>query len=470
MMIISELTLHPFTPTIFPWTESHFCLIHFKSKAMKRIIFTLILLLIFSGFTCEAQILKKIKKRTEQTAERVILRRAEQKTEKETEKAIDTLFASKKDSSGNSSPPEPGPGNNEMNTPPPPETVDANSAETLTSGSPEVWTKYNFIPGDEILFSDELSNEENGEFPSRWNLLKGNAENAIMEGEPVIKFSNSTIITPLINEKNYLPEVFTLEFDAWFDKEEISSQVYFQRYKIRFWEGTSHFRIPDSGPDFSDALEVYRHGARLDGKINGTPRKVNSFKDQLNNNTGEWRHIAIAFNQRSLKVFVNEFRALNIPVLGFNPSIFSIEAYTHPGFKDRPIRAIKNIRLASGGKKLYDRIVADGKFITRGILFDVNKASIKPESGGTLNEIAQMMREHPEIRFRIEGHTDSDGDPEYNLKLSTQRSLAVKDALTNLNIDPGRMEAIGLGESKPIAENTSPEGKANNRRVEFIKI
>ncbi len=429
---------------------------------MKRNIITFFILLLFTSYAGEAQILKKLKKKSEAAAERVILRKAEQKTEKETEKAIDTLFGNKKTSEApatGSAPQTQAPANQKTNTTPAP------SAE-----KPMVWTRYNFVPGDEIIFNDELANEENGEFPSRWNLLKGNAENAIMESEPVIKFSNSTIITPLIDKDDFLPEVFTLEFDAWYSEEEISSKVYFQRYKIRLWDGVSHYKIPNAGPDFSEPLEVYRHGAQLNGKINGTPRKINSFTEELNYNKGEWRHIAIAFNKRSLKVFVNEFRALNIPVLGFKPTTFSIEAYTHPHFKDKPIRAIKNIRLASGGKKLYDRVVSEGKFITRGILFDVNKASIKPESGGILNEIAQMMQEHPDIKFRIEGHTDSDGETEYNLNLSTQRSMAVKDALIKLNIEPGRLESIGFGESKPIADNTSPEGKANNRRVEFIKI
>ena len=132
--------------------------------------------------------------------------------------------------------------------------------------------------------------------------------------------------------------------------------------------------------------------------------------------------------------------------------------------------AIKNIRIAEGGKKLYDRIVADGKFTTRGILFDVNKATLKPESMGVINEIAALMKEHADLKFSIEGHTDSDGEDNHNLQLSEQRALAVKEALAGLGIDSSRMSHKGLGESVPVAENTSPEGKANNRRVEFVKI
>jgi outer membrane protein OmpA-like peptidoglycan-associated protein len=84
--------------------------------------------------------------------------------------------------------------------------------------------------------------------------------------------------------------------------------------------------------------------------------------------------------------------------------------------------------------------------------------------------VAKMMIDHPELNFSIEGHTDSDGADDYNLQLSQKRAASVKDALSGLGIDGSRMETKGLGESIPVSDNTSPEGKANNRRVEFIKI
>ena len=132
--------------------------------------------------------------------------------------------------------------------------------------------------------------------------------------------------------------------------------------------------------------------------------------------------------------------------------------------------SIKNIRVNAGGKKLYDRILAEGKFVTPGILFDVHKATINGESMGTINEIVKLMNEHPDLNFRIEGHTDSDGDESFNQKLSEDRAAAVKSMLVSIGIDASRLESKGWGESKPLSENSTPEGKANNRRVEFIKI
>ena len=89
---------------------------------------------------------------------------------------------------------------------------------------------------------------------------------------------------------------------------------------------------------------------------------------------------------------------------------------------------------------------------------------------GVINEIAALMKEHADLKFSIEGHTDSDGEDSSNLQLSEQRALAVKDALIALGVDATRMQHKGHGESVPVAENSSPEGKANNRRVEFVKI
>ena len=126
--------------------------------------------------------------------------------------------------------------------------------------------------------------------------------------------------------------------------------------------------------------------------------------------------------------------------------------------------------MAEGGKKLYDRVIADGKFVTRGILFDVNQAAIKPESMGVINEVARMMKEHQDLNFSIEGHTDSDGAEDYNLDLSSRRADEVKAVLVDLGISVSRLQTKGWGEGVPVTDNTTPEGKANNRRVEFVKI
>ena len=123
-----------------------------------------------------------------------------------------------------------------------------------------------------------------------------------------------------------------------------------------------------------------------------------------------------------------------------------------------------------GGMTLYELVVSEGKFISRDILFDVARSTIKSESFAAVNKIAVLMREHQDLRFSVEGHTDSDGDATSNKILSEDRAKAIKKALVKFGVNPSRLKARGWGESKPVDTNLTSAGKANNRRVEFVAI
>jgi outer membrane protein OmpA-like peptidoglycan-associated protein len=115
-------------------------------------------------------------------------------------------------------------------------------------------------------------------------------------------------------------------------------------------------------------------------------------------------------------------------------------------------------------------LVAEGMSITlRGVYFDFNKATIKPESRPALEDAAKILKENPDIRVEIQGHTDSKGSDEYNQNLSERRAQSVVNYLvTQLGIDRTRLVARGYGEGMPIATNDTDEGRALNRRVEFF--
>lgn len=305
----------------------------------------------------------------------------------------------------------------------------------------KVWSKYDFVAGDKIIFEDDLAYEQNGEFPSKWDLLYGNAENAKFGDDNVIAFQkNQTKITPLMSIEEYLPEVFTIEFDIYFYGK------YVEGYYVQL-KNLKEMSIR------TDRVAI--------GDFYGDP-------DQNTSGTG-WHHIAMSFNIRSLKVYYDQIRVLNVPNIKERPTSFSISALSQGVGNGEPA-IIKNIRIAEGGVELYDKLMSDGKIVTTGIRFNVNKSTIKPESMGVINKIAKLMKENPDVNFQIDGHTDSDGDEVFNQKLSEERATSVKNALVNLGIDASRLETKGFGESNPVDENSTPEGKANNRRVEFIKI
>ena len=116
----------------------------------------------------------------------------------------------------------------------------------------------------------------------------------------------------------------------------------------------------------------------------------------------------------------------------------------------------------------YKEEVLEGRIVTNNIHFEVNSAEIIPRSYAEVKRFADMMQEHPDKSFEIVGHTDDQGADDYNLDLSKQRSESVKKALIEMGISADRLTTNGFGESQPLAENGTPEGRAKNRRVEFI--
>ncbi|MEN8226294.1 MAG: OmpA family protein, partial [Bacteroidota bacterium] len=328
--------------------------------------------------------------------------------------------------------------------------------DTKSDKAPKLeWAKYDFVPGEEVFFEDNQEGEENGEFPSRWDIYSGNVENAKLGEHKVIMFREDSYIMPYMEnpETAYLPDVFTLEFDCYYNIEE--NYLY---YAVLFYDklNQSHININE--------LHIYWNRAvmsRFEGKYPGI--SASSYSE-----IEGWRHISISFNKRALKVYLDDTRILNIPNLKVKPTGISIWG-NYNQYNDK-YSYIKNIRLAKGGVKLYDRMLQDGKIVATGIRFDIGKATLKPESMGIINTIAKMMNEHPELKFSVEGHTDSDGDLDANQKLSEERAGTVMKKLISTGISADRLSKKGYGESNPIAPNNTPEGKANNRRVEFVKI
>ncbi|MGC9356013.1 MAG: OmpA family protein [Mariniphaga sp.] len=416
-----------------------------------------IIILIFGAFLLSGiPAASQVKVDVEKKVEKKVDQRANKKTDQAIDKGLDKLeegignLFGKKKKKGESQ-------TEDAEQAQPADEIPANAQQPqqTTEKGPELnWAKYDFVPGDKVIFEDNLMGEENGEFPSRWDLFKGNVEIAEFGGENVIMFMDgASSIIPFMKEpeKDYLPDIFTIEFDAYYDVEPHSAKYFLHLYDQKNQKGSPLNKIQLFPGGIS--------GLKSDKVIEGKQLWYNRDKPF-------WRHIAIGFNVRALKVYYDDERMMNIPNLGFNPTGLTIEI-----INTNPVNFyIKNIRIAEGGQKLYDKFLQDGKIIANGIRFDVNKATLRPESMGIINEIAELMQENPDIKFSVEGHTDSDGDDAMNQTLSEQRAATVLSTLTKLGIDAGRMTSKGWGESQPLDTNSTPEGKANNQRVEFVKM
>lgn len=329
------------------------------------------------------------------------------------------------------------------------------------------YAKSDFVRGDEIIFEDLMDNEQLGEFPSMWDLKEGSAEVASINGKKAIfrsdKENGTYIVAPLMKDpNNYLPEKYTIEMDLWMGVADKSGERDYSKqysYELFFYGG-------EEGREVAK-LEINNFNApSIRWYYTSTSGAYTSGDAALSVDADGWHHLAISFNKRAFKVYLDGIRLANIP----NMTQASNFAIQDANINDISwASAITNVRIAKGAVPLYARMMSEGKFITYGITFDVGKATIKPESMGEINRIVKLMNENPGLKFSVEGHTDSTGSATTNQSLSEKRSQAIVSKLTELGISADRLTSSGKGQTSPIADNGTDEGRAKNRRVEFVK-
>ncbi|MBL7811149.1 MAG: OmpA family protein [Bacteroidetes bacterium] len=320
-------------------------------------------------------------------------------------------------------------------------------APTDSSQSARAYNNYDFIPGERVLFDDNLEDAQDGEFPGRWKLIAHQGVVNTQNGNKVYMFTESSIgsiakITPRMKTASYLGTTFTVEFDFYLPQEE-TFELFFNLTDEEYGKFISF----ETGGD----VKTNYFGNDLNGKYQG---------GELHSN---WHHAAIAYKNKQIKIYLDQHRVLVIPDCEFQPVSL--------GFGGTENVILDNVKIADGGgMNMLNKIMTDGKFISHAVRFDVGKSTIKGESMGFLNELAGWLKTNAVVKLEIGGHTDSDGDDAANQSLSDERANAVRNQLISMGIAAERLTAKGYGETTPLDNNATPEGKANNRRVEFVKI
>lgn len=308
------------------------------------------------------------------------------------------------------------------------------------------YANFDFVPGSKVMFYDDLSQTIVGEFPNTWSLRNGQAVSIEKQGKKYIAITtgNYGVVAPNFNKSDYLPDEFTVEFEY----------IYEDQYHpiLAFIDANG------------DGHEVHFNFMAKTGYFDPDLQGTEAFSLDLN---GTLHKASLVYKKGQMKCYIDNVRSLVIPNCNFVPKSIEFRGAGGEGM----MTLFTNVRIAEGGEmNMWNLLAKEGRFSTQGIYFDVNKAEVKPQSMAVLNEIVKMMKEHPELKLEIGGHTDSDGEEAFNLNLSQKRAEAVKQQLIKMGIAADRFMAKGYGETKPVSDNSTVQGKANNRRVEFVKM
>jgi outer membrane protein OmpA-like peptidoglycan-associated protein len=400
--------------------------------------------------TSDAQFGKRLKDAVKRTAED----KAIQKTTEEESKAIDGAV------DGGAEPaaaPEAGAAS-ETATAQPAASGTATAAAVATppkSAGEGAFVNFDFVPGERVLFYDDYTADNVGDFPRRLEFAEGNAEIADWEGGKWLRVSKSAKFAVILPEN--LPDRFTVEFDY------VTNHKASNGWPIMLNLSGAEGNWESQGSHNPQVRFDTDEGGAYVGKIEATGPAGGDFQNKVN-------RARIMADGKYTKVYINGVRVGNAPNADLgrsNKVLFWVPGYDPVGAQ---ATLVGPIRVAAGGKKLYDALAEKGRVATQGIYFDTGSDGIRQESAPTLKEIGTMLKDHADLRLTIEGHTDNVGKAESNQTLSDRRAAAVRQYLIdNYQIDGARLEAKGMGQTKPAGSNDSAEGRQQNRRVELVK-
>lgn len=443
-------------------------------KTVSKLLRTLLPVFFMLAFTTNAnsQFLKKLGKKAEKAAERAVERRVESETTKKTNQAMDSILEPGKNGESTKTPAPQGKSskNNESAN------QGSNSSESTASSESSgpktisVYSKFDFVPGDKLLFFDDFSDDFIGDFPAKWN-TNGSGEVVSVGDSPDKWFElKPGYNIRFIPDVPKLPEEYTIEFDVLalgLDRHTSSVSV----LRIMLSDDT---KFKDGGNYVEAALPFCQYspiGITMSNHINNKREIYSKVDADIRNAVLNQPHISIGVNKQRYRLWVNEKKYIDIPRIVPTGSVLSTLKFEMHSFADNKERLfIRNLKVAEGGMDLRRTLISKGKVSTNGILFDSGSANIQPQSMGIIRQISQVLLQERDMKLKIVGHTDTDGNDATNMELSKKRAEAVKSALISVyNISSDRLQADGKGESDPVGDNTTTDGKALNRRVEFIK-
>ena len=319
------------------------------------------------------------------------------------------------------------------------------------ASQPEMTTlKSTFIPGDKTLFFDDFTDMTPDQAPPHFK-VRGAAPELKAAGN--IRQLTVTQRGSIFPNLTALPKNFTFEAEIKADatNRAITNLILSSKTKPIFILSTT------ASPNEVVLIATLRAPFQELGR----KRAPLSWAEPVK--------LALWVQNGRIRVFTNGEKQLDFNQVDM-PALDSVE-FAHDFYGANQAIGYRTVRFAESTPDFSQIISSSGRFVTHGILFDTDSDRLKPESAPVIQSIAQGLGTNPNLRLLIEGHTDSTGNPAHNLDLSKRRAEAVKAVLVSqFKVEAGRLSTNGLGSTKPIDTNDTPQGRSQNRRVELVKL
>ena len=348
------------------------------------------------------------------------------------------------------------------------ETEDTTAVQS-TSMKPTLqsYSKYDFIPGAKVIFYDDFTQSAVGDFPSSWNTnASGEVVTTNLYPGNWFKMIGSGCIA--LDEGLKLPDNYTIEYDVIAYPSEEGNDAFEFGFYLYSADDPKDMNEGGAVPGNKGGIKMSFGYRGTYSAYDETGYTLDGTKDEAIMEAGKKYRLSYWVQKTRLRVYLDQVKIFDLPKVfktGFQCNQMRFELWE----SGNPM--ITNFRVAAGLPDTRNKLLTEGKLVTYGIYFDVNKDVVKPESYGTLKDIAAVLNEVPDVKVKIVGHTDSDGGDAANLDLSKRRAASVKAELAkSFGVNADRLSTDGMGESKPVAPNDTPVNKALNRRVEFIKL
>jgi outer membrane protein OmpA-like peptidoglycan-associated protein len=309
--------------------------------------------------------------------------------------------------------------------------------------------KADFMPGEKTIFYDDFTDMAAGDAPSHFK-VRGPAPELRTGGG--IRQLTAVQTGSLFPNLTSLPKNFTYEAEVQFENlrnARTALILYSNQKEVLIW-------WIYAGPQQTQlVVAVKNHTEELARK-------------SVQVNWSQPAKIALWVQNGRVRAFVNGEKHVDANQVEL-PAVNKVEILSVIAGANQAV-GYRSVRFAESTPDFSQVISASGRYVSHGILFDTGSDRLKPESAAVIQSIARGLEANPGLKLRIEGHTDSVGNAAQNLDLSRRRAEAVRAVLiSQFKVDASRLTTAGLGVTKPIDTNDTPQGRSQNRRVEFVK-